>query len=92
MIISIDRDSLFSLFGVNSFNSLENKIDSMAPSLVEYHFSNFYSYNNDMTYFNKRDVENSLSFGDYNLYLDYNENIYLEVEESSLDENTQTLW
>ncbi len=92
MIISVDKDSLFNIFGVSSFNSLENKIDSMAPSLVEYHLSNFYNYNNDNVYFNKRDVEESVSIGEYNLYFDYNENIYLEVTESNLDDNTQTLW
>lgn len=92
MIISIDKDSLFNIFGVNSFNSLETIIDSMAPSLVEYHLSNFYSYNNYMVYFNKRDVEESVSIGDYYLYLDYNKNVYLEVIESGLDEDTQTLW
>jgi hypothetical protein len=92
MIISVDKDSLFNIFGVSSFNSLEDKIDSMSPSLVEYHLSNFYNYNNDNVYFNKRDVEESVSIGEYNLYFDYNENIYLEVTESNFDDNTQTLW
>lgn len=92
MIISVDKDSLFNIFGVSSFNSLEDKIDSMAPSLVEYHLLNFYNYNNDNVYFNKRDVEESVSIGEYNLYFDYNENIYLEVTESNFDDNTQTLW
>ena len=92
MIISVDKDSLFNIFGVSSFNSLENMIDSMAPSLVEYHLSSFYNCNNDNVYFNKRDVEESVSIGEYSLYYDYNENIYLEVSESNFDDNTQTLW
>ncbi|BAK73402.1 MAG: hypothetical protein AB7S49_04200 [Arcobacter sp.] len=92
MIISVDKDSLFNLFGVNNFYSLETTIDNMAPSLVEYHLSNFYNYNNDNVYFNKRDVEESVSIGEYNIYIDYDKNIYLEVTESNLDDNTQTLW
>ena len=88
MIVSIDKNYLFNIFGVNNFSSLETIIDSMAPSLVEYHLSSFCEDNSDTIYFNKRDV----LAGDYTLYLDYSENLYLELIESDIDEMTQSFW
>lgn len=91
MIALINKDSLYNIFGVKTFQSLEGAIDSMAPSLVEYYLSNLVNYSDD-TYLNKRDVEEKVSIGDYNLYIDYSENIYLEVLESNFEDMTQTLW
>lgn len=91
MITLINKDSLYNLFGVKTFQSLESALDLMAPSLVEYHLSNLSSYGDDI-YFNKRDVEERFSIGDYNLYIDYSQNVYLELTQSNIDEMTQTLW
>ena len=41
MIISIDKEYIYNLFGVTDFASLEMAIDIMAPSLLDYHFSSF---------------------------------------------------
>lgn len=92
MIMSIDKNYLFSLFGVDNFYSLETTIDSMAPSLVEYHLSSFCDGSSQTVYFNKKDIEKSLLTGDYTLYLDYDENIYLELFESNLNDTTESLW
>ncbi len=51
----------------------------MAPSMVEYYLSDLSEYSEDI-YLNKKDIENTLSLGDYNLYIDYNDNIYLELD------------
>ena len=84
MITQINKDSLFNMFGVNDFNLLEGALDNMAPSLVEYYLSSLTS--DDELYFNKRDIEESISIGDYNLYIDYSKNIYLEID--STDQET----
>ncbi len=89
MITQINKDSLYTIFGVDSFQLLESALDNMAPSLVEYYLSSFTS-SNDL-YFNKRDIEESISIGDYNLYMDYSENIYLELNNTT-DELTQSFW
>lgn len=78
------------MFGVSDFKLLESALDTMAPSLVEYYLSSF--INDDELYFNKRDIEESISIGDYNLYIDYSKNIYLELNEDTTDENTQSFW
>lgn len=77
------------MFGVGEFNLLEGAIDNMAPSLVEYYLSSL--SDNDDTYFNKKDIEESISIGDYNLYIDYSKNIYLELT-STFEDNTQSFW
>lgn len=89
MITQVDKDSLFNTFGVKNFKLLHSAIDNMAPSLVEYYLSSFTS--DDELYFNKRDIEESISIGDYNLYIDYTKNIYLELN-STTEEITQSFW
>jgi hypothetical protein len=90
MITLVNKDSLYSVFGVKTFNLLEGAIDTMAPSLVEYYLSSLCEYA-DESYFNKKDVEESVSIGEYNLYIDYDQNIYLEVN-STNDNHTQGFW
>lgn len=90
MITLVNKDSLYNLFGVLNFHSLESALESMAPSLVEYHLSGLCEFSDDL-YFNRREIENKFSIGDYNLYIDYSENIYLEFEESNED-SYDTLW
>lgn len=92
MIVSIDKGSFLNIFGAESFLSLENQLNSMAPSLVEYQLFDLISNINDkICFFNRRDIQSSFSIGDYSLYLDYNENIYLENSINTTD-NTPSLW
>ena len=89
MIIQVNKDSLYTMFGVDNFNLVEYALDNIAPSLVEYYLSSF--VNNDDSYFNKRDIEESISIGDYNLYIDYSKNIYLELN-NIIEDSTQSFW
>ena len=91
MITLINKSSLFTTFGVDTFDSLEGAINSMAPSMVEYHLSDLSSYNEEF-YLNKRNVEKSISIGDYSLYYDYDKNVSLEIEMNELEEETGSLW
>ncbi|AXH09767.1 hypothetical protein CP960_07890 [Malaciobacter halophilus] len=79
MTKQINKNTLFNTFGIDNFNSLEEVINSMPPSIVEYHLNSLDDMENEI-YLNKRDIEKSVNFGEYNIYLDYSENIYLEVE------------
>ena len=92
MITLLDKTSLYNTFGVNSFNSIEEAINKMAPSMVEYYLTDLSEYSEDI-YLNKRDIENSLYIGDYSLYIDYNDNIYLELDNiKDLTNETSSLW
>ena len=67
-------------------------MNKMAPSMVEYYLKDLSEYSEDI-YLNKRDIENSLYIGDYSLYIDYNDNIYLELDNiKDLTNETSSLW
>ncbi len=51
----------------------------MPPSIVEYHLNNLDTHECEV-YFNKRDIEKSVNFGEYSIYLDYSDNIYIEID------------
>ncbi|APW65693.1 hypothetical protein LPB137_07440 [Poseidonibacter parvus] len=92
MITLLNKISLYNTFGVDNFNSIEGAINNMAPSMVEYYLSDL-SQDAEDIYLNKREIENSLFIGDYSLYIDYNDNIYLEldnIENSSYE--TASFW
>jgi hypothetical protein len=92
MITLLNKTSLYNTFGVDNFNSIESAVDSMAPSMVEYHLSDLSQYSDDV-YLNKSNVEHSLSIGDYSLYIDYSNNIYLELDNDFIDTHeTASLW
>ena len=88
MITLIDKVSLFNTFNIKDFLSLEGAVDQMAPSTVEYHLFDL-SNNCEDSYLNKREIEHSIFIGDFSLYLDYDKNIYLEID-SDLINNQQT--
>ncbi|NVJ53379.1 MAG: hypothetical protein HWD90_06770 [Campylobacteraceae bacterium] len=93
MILLLNKDSLFSTFGVDSFQSLDSAINSMAPSMVDYYLSDL-SNGMDDIYLNKRSIQDSISTGDFSIYLDYDEEVYLEIEEvnNALELETGSLW
>ncbi len=92
MVLLLNKTSLYSTFDVDSFDSLDNVINSMAPSMVEYYLSDLSNGNED-AYLNKRNIQDSLCVGDYSLYIDYDEEVYLEIEDSKEDDlETGSLW
>lgn len=97
MITLLNKDSLYNTFGVKDFNSLGDTVNSMAPSMVEYYLSDLCDYSavNDhesSLYLNKRNIENSILIGEYSIYIDYNQDIYLEVETTEEEFETGSLW
>lgn len=92
MVLLLNKTSLYSTFDVDSFDSLDSAINSMAPSMVEYYLSDLSTGNED-AYLNKRNIQNSLCIGEYSLYIDYDEEIYLEIQDKvEEDFETGSLW
>lgn len=91
MILLLNKLSLYQVFGVNSFNSLDNAINSMAPSMVEYYLSDL-SSGNENIYLNKRNIQNSLNIGDFSIYLDYEDEVYLEINDEKEEFETASFW
>lgn len=91
MVLLLNKLSLYSIFGVNSFDSLDDAMNSMAPSMVEYYLSDL-SDGNENIYLNKRNIQSSLNIGDFSIYLDYEDEVYLEISDDKEEFETASLW
>lgn len=89
MITQLNKEILYNTFDANDFSSLSTVIDSMAPSMVEYYLASLSE--NEEIYLNKRNIQESFSIGEYHLYRDYNEDIYLEFDDEA-DDATDSFW
>lgn len=92
MTILLNKNSLYNTFGIEDFNCLEDAVNNMAPSMVEYYLSDLSQYSED-TYLNKSQIESSVYIGDYSLYKDYSDNIYLELDNTNTNQyETASFW
>jgi hypothetical protein len=91
MVLLLNKSSLYSTFGVSCFDTLEAAINDMAPSMVEYYLSDLTSSKED-SYLNKKNIQNSLTVGDFSIYFDYDEEVYLEIEDKEEEFETASLW
>lgn len=89
MITLLNKETLYNTFDVNDFSSLSSTIDNMAPSMVEYYLASLCE--NEESYLNRRNIQETFSIGEYHLYRDYSENIYLEFSDGD-DDLTQSFW
>jgi hypothetical protein len=91
VILLLNKISLYATFGVEDFNSLDKAINNMAPSMVEYYLSDL-SNGIENIYLNKKNIQDSLNIGDFSIYLDYEDEIYLEINDEKEDFETSSLW
>ena len=87
MILLLDKASLYSTFEASSFDELEDLLEQYSPSIIKYHLDNLISTSCD-SYSDKTNIEKTLYLHDFLLYLDYNQDIYIEI--SQQDNNHQT--
>jgi hypothetical protein len=93
MLVLLNKNSLFKTFNVDSFDSLEDSLNMLAPSMCEYYLSNLASYEEHYGYFNRSNIQNSISFSNYHIFLDYDDNIFLEIDTTVEEyEETDSLW
>ncbi len=93
MTVLIDKTSLYSIFSVACFDELETTIDTLSPSMTEYYLSDIASLNNNSIHLNKSNVQKTLILDNYYLYLDYSDNVFLEITKDEDDEfETGSFW
>ena len=92
MTIQLENNSLFQTFKVSCFDELEQGINNIAPSMVEYYLEDLSSSSNESIYINKSNIQKSILLDQYSLYLDYSDTIYLEREEKDDTYDTESLW
>ncbi len=60
--------------------------------MVEYYLSDLSNGNED-AYLNRKNIQETISIGEYSIYLDYDEEIYLEIADFLEDSfETGSLW
>lgn len=89
--MQLNKTQLFKTFGVDNFIKLDSAIQNMSPSMVEYYLSDLGNYSEEL-YLNKSQIQNQINIGEYNLYVDYEENVFLEVFKSENSYETASLW
>jgi hypothetical protein len=92
MTLLIDKSNIYSKFEATSFEELESSISNISPSMAEYYLDDLASYGDDNFYLNKSNVQKSFYMDRYCLYLDYSDNILLEIEKNNDDYETNSLW
>ena len=92
MTIQLENSSLFQIFKVSCFDELEQGINNIAPSMVEYYLEDLSSSSNESIYINKSNIQKTICLDQYSLYLDYSDTVYLEILEKDDDYDTQSLW
>lgn len=92
MIIKLDTNLVYSTFSVETFEQVELVSQTMAPSMIEYYLSDLASNNEESSYINKTEIQNTIYLDEYMLYSDYSDNIYLEFVEKSDGYETKSLW
>jgi len=92
LTIQLENNLLFQTFKVSCFDELEQGINNIAPSMVEYYLEDLSSSSNESIYINKSNIQKSILLDQYSLYLDYSDTIYLEKEEKDDTYDTESLW
>ena len=92
MIIQLDTHSLFQTFKVSSFDELEQEIQNLAPSMVEYYLNDLSLSINEPAYINKTNIQKTIYLDQYSLYLDYSDTLFLELLEKENDYTTESFW
>ncbi len=89
----LDNQLFCNTFDIESFEQVATKIDTMAPSVVEYYLSDLAATVDSQASLNYSQIQYKVDFQEYSLLLDYDENIYLEfVQNSEDDYETGALW
>jgi len=92
LIIQLDTNSLFQTFKVSSFDELEQEIQNLAPSMVEYYLNDLSLSINEPAYINKTNIQKTIYLDQYSLYLDYSDTLFLELLEKENDYTTESFW
>lgn len=91
MIYLDNNNKILTLFNSKEFCELNNVFNCLAPSMCEYHFRELIRELSNNVILNKTNIQDKIDIYDYTLYLDYNNDIYLEYI-SNNEYETESLW
>jgi hypothetical protein len=77
-MFKINKDEIKTIFKINTFKALEEELDNMAPSMVLYHLESLIS-SAELVSFNRANTRAQINGLDYNIFIDYENDIYIEI-------------
>lgn len=80
----LNKQTLFSTFGVQDLENLHLSLMNMAPSMVEYYLSDLNRTGSE-EYMNKRNIQQTITLDQFHIHFDYDENIFLEIDQAYED-------
>ena len=92
MIYLDNNKELFTLLNIISFDNIQGAINNIAPSLLEYHLEQLIGNIENNIIFNKHNVQDTINLDKYTLYIDYSDNLYIEVQIIEDEYATASLW
>lgn len=91
MIFQADKKVFFDLFDAIDFDEFRQNLSSNAPSISIYFVQNAIALATEIDFLNKRNVSDYLTFDKYQIYLDYNDTIFIEYSNDDY-ENEDSLF
>ena len=92
MIYLDNNKELFTLLNITSFDNIQGAINNIAPSLLEYHLEQLIDNIENNIILNKHNVQDTINLDKYTLYMDYSDNLYIEVQIIEDEYATASLW
>jgi len=92
-LIYLDSNKeLYTLLGISSFQSIQGAINNIAPSLLEYHLEQLLENIQSGEILNRNNIQDTVNLDKYTLYIDYSDNLYIEVQIIEDEYITDSLW
>ncbi len=92
MIYLDSNKELYTLLGISSFQSIQGAINNIAPSLLEYHLEQLLENIQSGEILNRNNIQDTVNLDKYTLYIDYSDNLYIEVQIIEDEYITDSLW
>jgi hypothetical protein len=87
-----DNKNIFNIFDITDFNQLNLALDNIAPSLCEYYLNDLISTLSANEILNKSNIQDIINLDLYNIYLDYNNKIFIENLTNNQEYDTPSFW
>jgi hypothetical protein len=93
MFYQIDKNDFLHIFSISNdnFEDLRGVLDKEPPSVVEYHLSMLELSDESVESFSLS-IKDIFSYGIYNIVIDYEDNLYLEINRDYSTSDTASFW
>lgn len=92
MTVKVELGAIFAPFCAGSIDELRSQISQMAPSLAEYYLDDLLNSSQTVDFLNKRNVKETIYIDDYQIYICYDDEVFLCCEKSNNDLYEESLF